>query len=306
MFFGGNRMEEVRKIDKRESLRVVTSNGLIVAEDLADLSLNARKLFYIAISQCRKKDTEFYKYEVAPTELAEMWGVNRQQIYKTIDKTTTELMKVVIRTIDADGKSFKKRHLFETCDYTHDKVLEFKLNTEMIEMLLGLDKNFSKPLMWEFMRMRSPYSMAIWHLMQKEMHSFKPMMTAPIEFDLTLEELRKVTGTEKKLKQLSQFKERVLDKAIREIKENCLVNISYTNIKRGRAVVGFRFTAENFFGTIRPEDMTLRQRKIYRKGQLINLKSQRPLTYAEDDELQRLTLELGQMTIEDFCGENPY
>ena len=296
-------MEEVRKIDKRESLRVVTSNGLIVAEDLADLSLNARKLFYIAISQCRKKDTEFYKYEVAPTELAEMWGVNRQQIYKTIDKTTTELMKVVIRTIDADGKSFKKRHLFETCDYTHDKVLEFKLNTEMIEMLLGLDKNFSKPLMWEFMRMRSPYSMAIWHLMQKEMHSFKPMMTAPIEFDLTLEELRKVTGTEKKLRQLSQFKERVLDKAIREIKENCLVNISYTNIKRGRLVVGFRFTAENFFGTIKAEDLTLRQRQRYRRAQLFRKKVDRTITPQEFDELENLTLILGQMTVEDYCND---
>jgi plasmid replication initiation protein len=293
-------MEELKKIDKRDRLRVVTSNGLIVAEDLADLSLNARKLFYVAISQCRKGDTEFYKYKVAPTELAEMWGISRQQIYQTIDKTTTELMKVIIRTIDTDGKSFKKRHLFETCDYTSDKILEFKLNSEMIEMLLGLNKNFSKPLMWEFMRMRSPYSMAVWHLMQKEMHSLKPMMTAPIEFDLTLEELRKVTGTEKKLKQISQFKERVLDKALREIKENCLVNISYTNIKRGRSVIGFRFTAENFFGTIRPENMTLRQRKIYRKGQLINLKSQRPLTYAEDIELQQLTLELDQMSLEDF------
>ena len=90
-------MNEVKEIDKREKLRVVTSNGLIVAEDLAALSLNARKLLYIAIAQCKKSDTEFYTYSIAPKELAEMWGISRQQIYKTIDETTTELMKIIIK-----------------------------------------------------------------------------------------------------------------------------------------------------------------------------------------------------------------
>ena len=50
-------MNEVKKIDKRESLRIVTDNGLIDAQDLSSLSLNARKLFYVAVSQCKQNDT---------------------------------------------------------------------------------------------------------------------------------------------------------------------------------------------------------------------------------------------------------
>lgn len=297
---GGN-MNEVRNIDKRESLRVVTSNGLIVAEDLASLSLNARKLFYVAMAQCKKGDQELYTYRATPIELAEMWGVSRQQIYQTIDKTTTELLKVIIRTEEANG-SWRKRHLFEKCDYTVDKVLEMRINPEMADMLLGLDGNFSKPLMWDFMHMRSPYSMAIWHVMQREMHSFKPMMSKSMIFEISLEELRKVTGTEHKLKQIGQFKARVLDKALREIKDNCLVNISYEDTKSGRTVTGFKFLAENYWGTVNIDDMPLRTRQRARKAQLYRKKLDGIITQAEMQELEELTAQLEQMTIEDYLA----
>lgn len=295
----GGEMNEVKAIDKRDNIRVVTSNGLIIAEDLANLSLNARKLFYIAIAQCEKGDKDFYTYSITPIELAKMWQLSRQQIYKTVDKTTTELMKVIIRTEDNNG-FWRKRHLFELCEYTPDKRIILQISREMTDLLLGLNSNFTKPLMWDFMRMRSPYSMCIWHLMQREMHSFKPETCQSMIFDISLEELRKVTGTENKLRKLSQFKERVLDKALREIKENCLANISYSYIKAGRTVIGFQFTAENYYGKINIDDMPLRTRQRARKAQLIRKKIDGIITQSEAKELDQLTEETAQMSIEDY------
>ncbi len=292
-------MNEIKSIDKRDKLRVVTSNGLIIAEDLANLSLNARKLLYVAIAQCQKGDTEFYTYGVAPKELAEMWGISRQQIYKTIDETTTELMKILIKTEDSD-RNWRKRHLFELCDYTHEKRIEMKINRDMTDILLGLNSDFSKPLMWDFMKMRSPYSMCIWHLMQRESEMCIRDRSKSMIFEISLEELRKVTGTKNKLHKLSQFKERVLDKALREIKENCLVNISYSYIKSGRTVTGFQFTAENYWGTVNIDDMPLRTRQRARKAQLIRKKSDGTITQAETKELEQLINETAQMSIEDF------
>ena len=153
--------------------------------------------------------------------------------------------------------------------------------------------------------MRSNYSMAIWHLFQKEMHSFKPMMTSPIEFDLSLEELRRVTGCENKLKQIGQFKERVLDKAIAEIKRNCWVDIHYTNIKRGRTIVGFRFLAESMLGTRRIEDMPYRMQKLFRKADLIQKRADGIITDEENEELRELITELEQITIEDLVNKYP-
>ena len=208
-------MNEIKKIDTRESLHTVTDNGLIDAQELPSLSLNARKLFYVAISQCKQTDEAFYEYETTPAELAEMWGIDRSNVYREADKITTELMKIVI-TLRTGKKSFQKRHLFEKCAYDDDAKLTFKLHNEMTDLLLGLKKDFSKPLVWDFMRMRSPYSMAVWHLFQKKMQSTKPLIHQVIQFEASLEELRAVTGTEKKLRQVGQFKERVLDKGIEE------------------------------------------------------------------------------------------
>ena len=294
-------MKETKKVDKRESLRVVTANTMIDAQDLYSLSLNARKLLYLAISQCRKNDSVFYEYEITPLELSEMWGISRQEVYQVVDKITTELMKIVIK-LKTGEKSFRKRHLFEKCVYDDDKVLCFKLHAEMTDLLLGLEKDFSKPLVWDFMKMRSPYSMAIWHLMQREMKSFKPMTTRPISFDMTLEELRGVTGTESKLKQIGQFKERVLDKALQEIQRNCFVKITYTNIKRGRRITGFWFTAESVFGTFDMNEMPYRMQKHIRKAQLINKKSEGNITKQEEQELETLKKDLEQMTLEDVEG----
>ena len=299
-------MNEVRKIDKRESLRVVSDNRIIEAKDLSTLSLNARKLFYVAISQCRKDDKEFYTYETTPAELAEMWGIDRSNVYREADKITDELMKIIINIDPVKGKRFKKRHLFELCDYDDDSVLKFKLHKDMTNLLLGLKRDFSKPLVWDFMKMRSPYSMALWHLFQKEMHSFKPMMSAPIEFDLSLEELRRVTGCEKKLKQIGEFKKRVLDKALIEIKRNCYVDITYENIKTGRTVTGFRFMAQNIFGSFKIEDLEPRMQKKIRKAQLVRKKADGTLTPDEFDELEMLKCELDQLSFSDYDENGQY
>ena len=293
-------MDEVRKLDKRDTVRMVTDNSIIDAQDLPKLSLDARKLFYIAVSQCKKNDKEFYTYETTPTELSEMWGVSRQAVYQMAKKTCKELMQIVI-TLPNDGKKgFRMRHLFEKCDYDDSSVLTFKLHKEMSDLLLGLKKDFAKPYVWDFMKMRSPYSMAIWHLFQREMKSFKPLMTDRIEFDISLEELRRVTGCENKLKQVGQFKERVLDKALVEIKRNCWTDITYTNNKRGRFITGFRFSAVSVFGHVNVDDLTYRQQKKLRRAQLVNKKADGVITPEELEELEELKADLDQLSFEDL------
>ena len=303
-------MSKSKKLDKQENMRVVTSNDLISARALNSLSLNARKLLYIAISQCRKDDAEFYEYETTPKELAEIWGVDRSNVYRAADDITDELMKLFLRWGSDTEKSFRKRHVFETCDYDDKSKVVFKLHPDMADLLLGLKRDFSKPLLWDFMRMRSPYSMQIWHLMQREMKSFKPMTTKPITFDLTLEELREATGTRNKLKGLSEFKRFVLDKALKEIREKCFVSISYENIKQGKIISGFWFTAESVFGTFDDMDaMPYRMKKHLRKAQLVNKRLEGNITEQEREELEMLERDLEQITLEDvssgYLNENP-
>lgn len=238
-----------RAVDTRDSVRVVTSNGFITAYGADKLTLKARKLLYIALSQVKQDDKKFYEYRITPLEFSMIMGIDVSNIYAEVENITAELMPLYIRVDSGDGKHFRKYSVFSKCEYeigTNDIV--FKLNQDMTTFLLGLNKDFSKPLLHDFMRMKSPYSMAVWHLMQREMKSAKPNHTEVIEFDLTIKELRQVTGTEDKLPQMVHFKERVLDKSTKEIRDLCGVDVTYTNIKNGRIITGFHFTARNIYG----------------------------------------------------------
>lgn len=238
--------KESKKVDVRSSVRVVTSNNFVRAAGLEKISLKARKLLYIAMSQCKRTDKDFFQYSITAKEFASLMGIAVSHVYQDADQLTDELMQGFMKIESGKGKAFLKFKLFDKCVYS-DGVLTFKMSSDMTPILLDLKKDFSKPLLMDFLKMKSSYSIEIWHLMQKSMHSAKPGIAEKIEFDLSLTELREVTGTQEKLKQIGQFKERVLDKALREIEERCGVRITYENIKSGKTVTGFHFTAVHLY-----------------------------------------------------------
>lgn len=233
-----------RELNTKESVRTVTSNQFITACGLEGISLKARKLLYIAISQSKKTDTEFYEYEIGVKEFADLMGIAPTHVYQEADVVTDELMRGFVKIQEKNNKSWRKYQLFDMCQYTENGSIRFEISKQMTDFLLNLTGNFSQPLLYDFLKMRSPYSMAIWHLMQMKMKSKKLGVTATTSFDISLAELRKVTGCIDKLKQVGEFKKRVLDKALREIFDCAGVKINYQNIKVGRTVEGFRFFAE--------------------------------------------------------------
>lgn len=290
-------MSNERKISTRENIKVVTANNFIMARGLEDLSLKARKLFYLAIAQCRKEDKEFFEYKIKVSSFAELMGISATHVYEEADNITDELLRLIIK---ADfGKGFDKYNAFYSCKYIdasgeeEDKgCIIFQIHPKMADAFLGQEKDFMQPLLDDFVRMNSPYSMAVWHLMQRKMHSRKPKANEIIQFDLSLEELREVTKTQDKFKQVGQFKEKILDKAIREIADLCLVNITYTNIKDGRAVVGFRFNAVSWC-YIDENKMSQEGKDRLRRVNLKIKAKKEGLTKEEQEELDELVYRFG-------------
>lgn len=263
-------MSETRELNTKESVKVVTSNNFITAKGLEKLSIKARKLLYVAAAQCKKNDDEFYEYKINVSEFAELMGIDESNVYREAYNITGELASCKLSYIPRGCKKFKHIPVTSICEYDEESYLRVELNKRMTDFLLQLRGSFSQPLLNDFMKMRSPYSMAIWHLMQREMHSKKPA-TRKIEFYLSLEDLREVTGTQDKFKQLVEFKRYVLNKAIREIKDNCGVIIEYSNKKKGRTVIGFDFIAKNELGI----DLTDWEKKNLRRAEEINKKARR-------------------------------
>lgn len=241
---GVQKMDDLKKrdIDTRDSIRTVTPNSFITACGLENISLKARKLLYIAISQCKMTDTEFFEYSLPIKEFAALMDVDASNVYQEGEFIADELSRGFIKVKPGGNVKFRNYPLFAEC-YMDGASVVFALNRKMTDYLLMIQGSFTQPLLADFLRMKSPYSMQIWHLMQREMKSHKPQMEQTITFDLSLQEIRETTGTLSKFKRLSDIKRYVLDKAIREIEENCGTIITYENIKKGRTVIGFHFSA---------------------------------------------------------------
>lgn len=249
-------MGNKREIDTRDSIRVVTSNNFLKACGLEKISLKARKLLYLAIAQCKQNDSEFFEYSIKVADFAKFMGIDASNVYDEADKITDELMQGFIKYMPKDKKKFEKFQLFSKCKYTQNAEITFIMSEDMTPLVLGLKKDFTQPLLQDFAKMRSNYSMMIWHLMQREMKSKKPYSDCIFEFDLTLEELRIATGTEEKFKKIIDFKRYVLDRAIREIKENCFVVVEYESIKKNKKIVSFHFKTKSIF-YINQKDISL-------------------------------------------------
>ena len=168
--------DENKKLDTRPSVKVVTDNAFITARGLPDLTLKARKLLLIAIGQCKLKDTEFYEYSITVPEFANLMGIDSSNVYQVADAITDELIQCIIRIdYEKNGKEdgYKKTPVFAECEY-RSGTITFQLNQRMTRALLKLKGDFTQPLLLDFMKMQSPYSIQIWHLMQREMRSQKP------------------------------------------------------------------------------------------------------------------------------------
>lgn len=287
-------MENVKKINSNENVRTITANDFITARNLASLSLKARKLLYIAVSQCKMSDQAFYYYEISVKEFADLMDVSENHIYEEAYGICKELASSVLEIPNRNKKGWLMLTLFSKCKYEHNGIIHFKLNPDMTDLLLQLQGSFSKPLLRDFLKMRSTYSMAIWHLMQREMKSHKPGALNTIEFELSVKELREVTGNQNKNKSMSNFKERILDKALREIYDNCGVKITYDNIMDGRFVVGFHFYAISYYH-VNSDDMP---QNVKDKCELFHLKresTKRKLSNEERDRYEFLENSVGQL-----------
>ena len=267
-------MKKQKSVQRSPKLQIVTANDFITAMGLESMTLKAKKLLYVAISQVKLTDKAFYEFRLTPLEFADMMKIDVSHVYGEAEKICDELSALFLK-VRYGKKSAKNYSVFSTIEYSDTSDIIFKLNNDMSDFLLQLRGQFSKPLLDDFLTMRSTYSMSIWHLMQEYMHSKKPMITQPIEFDISLQELREVTGTDqvKTYDRLSNFKDRILSQALKEIKDTAGVKVTYTDLKKGRAVTGFHFTAESLYEPAEPfdvlwvEQVKERTQNARRKGQ---------------------------------------
>ena len=234
-----------REPEYDEKNKMVVSNKYVHAMHPYNLSINAMKLFRLVVTQCRLKDEEFFEYDFKITDLAEAFHISSPSLYRDIKQMCKNMSFAVLYVGDDDNpeNDWEYKPIFSECSYKKlSGKVTIQLNPKVTDLFLQLKKNFTKVPIAAVLMMKSKYSIRLFEMLCEKMRNCLPYADTATEVTLSLEEIRKSTGTDKKKTYdiLTNLKKRVFYPSIEEIEATAGWKIICTDLKKGRTVIGFR------------------------------------------------------------------
>ena len=220
---------------------VVKDNALIEASH--KLSEVEQRLILLAILKAREvgdkveelKDKELV---IHASDYTNAFGVDRDAGYKSLKKAVMGLYQAEwgYHYINSKGNVVVRYERFtQSAVYIENEAtVKFMFANAIIPMLVELERNFTSYEIEQVANLRSRYAMRLYECLIR----FKASKTLTI----TLDELRFRFGLlPNEYILMSNFKNRVLDLAVREINANTDITVSYDQHKQGRTITGFTF-----------------------------------------------------------------
>lgn len=220
---------------------VVQANNLIGGKQA--LKLNSAKLIRSAIMQVVRDDEELKPYIITIKDLAELLDVPASNIYRDIENITDDIIsKPVYVREERFGKTvgFIKIPWVTKCEYKADIGIALKLNEELKPFLIGLKEHYTQYTLQEVLAMKSVYAIRIFELLQSKVLS-KTMPKDGIKIPISVQEIRECCDCENKYPAFGNFKNKVIDKAVKEINRVTLFRVDYSYIKKSRTVIAIEF-----------------------------------------------------------------
>lgn len=218
---------------------VVKTNRLNTATQ--NLSLTEVRIMQLAIVDARETGlglTSDSPLTISSSRYAEAFGVSRQSAYEAILKAEKTLFDRRFSFLDDDDKMVKSRWV-QRVKYLDDEAsIEVILTYDVVKEVTridGYEQFFTQYLLEQTANMNSAYSVRLYELLVQ----WKTAKKTPV---FELQQFREQLGVENdEYQRMYDFKNRVLDVAIKEINEVADLKVSYKQKKKGRRIIGFEF-----------------------------------------------------------------
>lgn len=227
--------------DKKTNL-VVKTNQLNMA--LQALSKVEVRMIQLAIVDARETNTGLdtnTPLRLDAMRYAEMFGGTRQNAYDAMKRAEDTLFNRRFTYVDDNGKAIKSRWLQQVQYFDGEGAIELVFTVAVvngISRINGLENFFTSYLLEQTVNLNSIYSVRLYELLVQ----WKTAKKTPL---FELEKFRGQMGIGvNEYKQMNDFKRRVLDSAVDEINEKTDLKVSYEQEKRGRKIIGFKFTVK--------------------------------------------------------------
>lgn len=219
---------------------VVKTNRLIAA--LQTLTLAETRIIQLCIVDAREtgRGLDATKpLRVDAKRYAEAFDVSVEAGYSRMLEAEDGLFKRQFTITDEKGRTVKSRWI-QDVRYLHDEgAIEMtftRVVVEQISRIDGLDQFFTSYLLEQTSKLTSVYAVRLYELLMQWKTTFK----TPV-FELNTFRSQLGLGVNE-YKLMSNFKNRVLDPALKQINEHTDITASYEQHKAGRTITGFSFT----------------------------------------------------------------
>ena len=221
---------------KTKNLKVFQSNTYNMSKQT--FNVNEKRVMQFIIAKIKPTDTEFKRYEIPITEIADMANISTKNMYTFAKTIMVEMITKFILLQDNEQQRVKAFNYFTELEY-QSGVLTVELNRNIHQLFLDLKKNkeaFTAYELAEFMTLSSTHAQRVYELVKQYSRSKQR------EREIPLLELRKLLNVEDKYTRFGNFKARVLDFSKEHIEKNTNLRYKWEGItKRGRKVVAIRF-----------------------------------------------------------------
>jgi plasmid replication initiation protein len=219
-----------------QELEIRQHNALTNARyEYTELQLD---LFFFIISKLRKDEKDTI-YQLDIRELSSLTGKRYNGAY--LHKATADMGSRMLEVEDA--KEYRQIWMFQQIRYIKGEgIIEFDLTKYVLPYLFQLKNNFTSYELAAALRLTSKYAKRIYQICSqwKDLGETK-------KYDL--QDFKKMLGLldekgNEKMERISQFREKVLDVAVKQINEHTELNVSYTLEKRGKTFKNITFTVK--------------------------------------------------------------
>ena len=206
-----------------------------VVECFKSMTLDEKRLFIMATPLARTTNVSSGEpIFISTEEFASACGLEITGAYTALGIATKKLFDRYFGYVRADKKKVSIRWMYKTAYGEGGAELYF--TDEVLLLLREFDalNPYTKYKKEVVLRLKKDYSLDFYHLAKKHQTMGG--------FQISLDELFEQLGLPESYQDLSNLKKRVIKPSLDEITSNTDIDLSYDNIKRGRSVVGFKFT----------------------------------------------------------------
>ena len=208
-----------------------------VAECFKSMTLDEKRLFIMATPLARTTNVSSGEpIFISTEEFASACGLEITGAYTALGIATKKLFDRYFGYVRADKKKVSIRWMYKTAYGEGGAELYF--TDEVLLLLREFDalNPYTKYKKEVVLRLKKDYSLDFYHLAKKHQTMGG--------FQISLDELFEQLGLPESYQDLSNLKKRVIKPSLDEITVNTDIDLSYENVKRGRSVVGFKFTVK--------------------------------------------------------------